>query len=102
MTATSFLAPLEKLILRHPRIEAQVSWRMNDRWTDPATEVLEPEEIVFYTDGLLAEGFSAAWQHLLGAAGDQHIRLLFWQGGSPALPELPQGRSLAAQGLALA
>jgi hypothetical protein len=96
---TAFLAPLQKLTERHPETEAHVFWHADATWSDATGEVLEAEEIVFYAEGLLAEGFGAAWQHLISADGDAHVRLLFWQIGTPALPALPTGWSLVAQGL---
>ena len=96
---TAFLAPLQKLTLRHPEIEAHVYWHKGATWSDATGEVLDAEEIAFYAEGLLDEGFAAAWQHLASATGDAHIRLLFWQSAAPDLPALPQGWSLVAQGL---
>lgn len=93
----SFLAPLQKLTLGQPQIEAHVLWCAKGDWSDASGDVLEAEEIAFYAEGLLDEGFGAAWQHLVSADGDAHIRLLFWQSGAPVLPDLPQGWSLAAQ-----
>ena len=95
----TFLDPLKKLALRHPEIEAHVLWFANGEWSDAMGEVLEAEEIAFYAEGLLLEGFGAAWQHLVSAAGDPHLRLLFWQTGAPVLPDPAIGWALMAQGL---
>lgn len=98
MTAPDlFLAPLQSLTNRLPEVEAHALWHMNGAWSDALGEALEAEEIAFYAEGLLAEGFSAVWQHLASADGDAHIRLMFWQSGTPILPELPQGWHLCAQ-----
>ena len=94
----TFLAPLARLAQRQPAIEALVFWHSSG-WPDEPTEELEAEEIAFWAEGLLDEGFAAAWQHLASATGDAHIRLLFWQSAAPDLPALPQGWSLVAQGL---
>lgn len=95
----TFLAPLHALTLRLPEVEAQVLWFADGTWSDGAGEMLEAEEIAFYAEGLLAEGFGAAWQHLTSAQGDPHIRLMFWQTGTPTLPDPPPGWTISAFGL---
>jgi hypothetical protein len=94
-----FLAHLQTLTQRLPEVEAHVLWHADGVWSDAIGDVLEAEEITFYTEGLLAEGFSAAWQHLASAGVDAHIRLLFWQSGAPELPDAPPGWTLMVQGM---
>lgn len=91
----SFLAPLAKLALRHPDIEGQAIWWEDGDWQaqDEAEEMIDGEEIAFYAEGLLAEGFGLHWQVLAEteAPKDPVLVLLFlWQPG--ANPEvLPAG-----------
>ena len=95
------LAPLRRLAARHPDLETQVIWKGDDDWDPQEDEEqnLDPEEVEPYAEGLLAEGFSLAWQ-VLGDGGPEFLRLFFWQGDMPALPEDPaildQGRFEAA------
>ena len=105
MTALdSFLAPLAKLAARFPQIGGAVIWADATGWQvqDDATELLDAEEIAFYAEGLLLEGFGMIWQAI--ADPDQpktpdHIRLMFWQAAAaPALPATPDGWVILAQG----
>lgn len=95
----AFLVPLQKLALKDPLIEAAVFWE-NAGWHAQPTEVLEAEEIVFYAEGLLEEGFHLDWRIAASAdAPDQpdHIRLYLWEEGAapPPAPDLPLlGRGL--------
>lgn len=95
----TFLAPLQKLTTRNPDVEAHVLWFTDGAWSDAAGEVLDAEEIAFYAEGLLMEGFGAAWQHLQSAQGDAHVRLLFWQSGAPDFPASPMGWTVVADGV---
>ena len=62
----AFLAPLRRLAARHPGIEGQVLWaaEVADGWAvqDDTAEMLDAEEIPFYVEGLLMEGFGLLWQ----------------------------------------
>jgi hypothetical protein len=54
---------------------------------------LEAEEIAFYAEGLLEDGFRMQWSLVaLAETPDEadHLRLEFWQDDSPA-PTLPGG-----------
>ena len=87
----TLLDPLTGLIRKHKAIEASVLWLRDGVWSDATGDPLETEEIVFYAEGLLMEGFSMAWDHVtLPGLGD-HLRLCFWQGADPALPPLDPG-----------
>ena len=82
----TFLAPLATLALRQPEIEALVFWGDVTGWPAEPSETLESEEVAFYAEGLLLEGFKLQWQIL--AAPDtpstpDHIRLMIWQDGPP-------------------
>lgn len=90
----AFLAPLAALALKQPDIEGLVFWGDADGWGDAPSEALESEEIVFYAEGLLQDGFHMMWTVVaLQAAPDEadHIRLQFWQDGAPLPPALPLG-----------
>jgi hypothetical protein len=80
------LAPLSAVIARHKHIEGFVLWHKDGAWSDANGESLDAEEIVFYAEGLLMEGFGMAWQHLSDPALGDHIRLYFWQGAATHLP----------------
>ena len=94
----AFLAPIAALALGAPDIEAQVLWYRDGQWSDGAGEMLEAEEIAFYAEGLLLEGFSLHWDHLFSPVGDMAlIRLCFWQGEAPLLPPPNAGWQVQAQ-----
>lgn len=83
------LAPLLAVTRKHKTIEAMVLWHKDGAWSDGAGDSLETDEIVFYAEGLLMEGFDLAWDHLSDPALGDHIRLCFWQGARPPMPPLP-------------
>lgn len=87
----TFLAPLAKLATKHPDIEAEVIWANGMEWDaqDDASEMLDAEEIAFYAEGLLMEGFHLHWQVLAetnASTEPVHARLFFWQGDGPKPP----------------
>lgn len=89
----SFLAPLARLALRHPELEALVFWGGADGWDLHPAEALEAEEIAFYAEGLLLDGFRMQWTVVALSETPteiDHFRLEFWQDDSPA-PPLPAG-----------
>ena len=92
------LAPLARITRKHKAIEAYVYWHKDDAWSEAAGDSLDTEEIVFYAEGLLMEGFGLAWDHLADTGLGDHIRLYFWQGTRPALPALPHGSTRLAGG----
>ena len=99
----TFLAPLAKIADRFPDIEGAVIWADGDHWQpqDDDTERLDAEEIAFYAEGLLQEGFSMIWQALADTAAPKdaaHILLMFWQGTAPPLAAPPEGWLILSQG----
>lgn len=87
----AFLAPLAVLARKTPTIEALVFWGDSDGWPAVPSEALESEEITFYAEGLLEDGFHLLWTVVaLPDIPDQpdHIRLQFWQDEGPPPPAL--------------
>ncbi len=102
----AFLAPLARLAARHPGIEGEVLWaaEAEDGWQvqDDATEMMDAEEIPFYVEGLLEEGFCLLWQAMAeeGDSVPDHILLMVWEKGtSPApAPEAAEGWAILSSG----
>ena len=99
----AFLAPLAKLALKHPEIEAEVIWAKDGTWQaqDDEAEFLYGEEVPYYAEGLLLEGFHLHYQILSEADAPKlpvHIRLFFWQNGAPELPRPEADLTLLASG----
>lgn len=95
-----FLAPLANLALKQPLIEGLVFWGDASGWDATPSEALESEEIAFYAEGLLLEGFRMVW--VVTALADtpalpDHVRLYFWQDDAAAPPPLPAGWATVAQ-----
>ena len=91
MTPADLLAPLARLALRFPDLEGAVVWGDATGWQpqDDTTERLDAEEIAFYAEGLLIEGFGLHWQALAEADHPRQpttIVLMFWQGPRPPEP----------------
>jgi hypothetical protein len=82
------LKPLAKLVAKHPQLEAQVIWAEAGDWAPQETETegLDGEEILFYAEGMLEEGYGLAWQ-ALGEDIPEFVRLFFWDGLAPDLPD---------------
>lgn len=98
----TFLAPLAKLAAKHPDIEAEVIWANGMEWDaqDDAVERLDAEEIAFYAEGLLLEGFHLQWQVLAETTAPSdpvHVRLFFWQGDGPHPPDPETGLGVMAK-----
>ncbi|MEY4304035.1 MAG: hypothetical protein RIT52_210 [Pseudomonadota bacterium] len=89
----TFLAPLAKLALRHPLVEGQAIWWEEGDWQaqDDEEAMIDGEEIAYYAEGLLAEGFGLHWQVLAEADAPKEpvlVLLFLWQSGeAPDLPE---------------
>lgn len=89
----AFLAPLAKLLAKHPDLEGEVIWSEGPDWQaqDDTEALLDAEEIPFYAEGLLIEGFHMQWQVLAETSAPQdpvHVRLFFWQAeATPPAPE---------------
>lgn len=99
-----FLTPLGKLAAQHPEIEAEVIWANGAEWAaqDDTAEMLDAEEITFYAEGLLIEGFHLHWQVLADSAHPAtpvQVRLFFWQGDGPAMPLPEHGITIVAFGI---
>lgn len=97
----TFLAPLAALARKQPEIEALVFWGDAQGWDDHPTEALEADEITFYAEGLLEDGFHLIWTvvALADAPGlPDHIRLQFWQDSGPPPPAPPPGWSALDSG----
>ena len=86
-----FLAPLAALAAKRPEIEALVFWGGAEGWQAEPAEALESEEIAFYAEGLIPEGFNLEWRIVAEAAGSipDHIQLFAWEEGEapPALAD---------------
>ncbi|OZA00771.1 MAG: hypothetical protein B7Y02_18220, partial [Rhodobacterales bacterium 17-64-5] len=90
----AFLAPLKRLALRHPGIEGQVLWaaEVEEGWQvqDDTAEMLDAEEIPFYVEGLVLEGFGVVWQAMAeageAARGPDHILVMVWEHGASPPP----------------
>jgi hypothetical protein len=82
----AFLAPLARIARRTPGIEGLVFWGGPAGWDEVPTEALEAEEIAFYAEGLLIDGFQMRWSLVaLAETPDlpDHLQLEFWQDGPP-------------------
>lgn len=85
----AFLAPLARIARKHPEIEGLVFWGGAEGWPESPSEALEAEEIAFYAEGLLEDGFSMDWVLVAEGEAPDHLRLCFWQDGAPPPPLLP-------------
>jgi hypothetical protein len=96
----TFLAPLATLARKRPELEGLVFWRAEDGWPDAPAEALEAEEITFYAEGLLIDGFRMQWSVLALPEAPEvpdHIRMHFWQDdGAP--PDASAGWALLRSG----
>ncbi|MES2432314.1 MAG: hypothetical protein V4586_00635 [Pseudomonadota bacterium] len=97
----TFLTPLTKLALKYPEVEAEVIWADGQEWEPQqgTDALLEAEEIPFYAEGLLLEGFQMHYQILADSDAPKdpaHVRLFFWQTDAPALPTPEPGLTLIA------
>lgn len=99
-----FLTPLARLTERFPSVEGAVVWADDNGWQvqDDSTEMLDAEEIAFYAEGLLMEGFRLIWQAMADADTPKtpdSIVLMFWEGtAAPPPPEPPAGWVVMSQG----
>ena len=92
--ADNFLEALTRLGRQDPGLEASVFWLGPDGWAAQDDDLLEAEEMAFYAEGLLMEGFGMVWQSLAAqpdAARPDHVRMFFWQGVMAPLPAPPSG-----------
>lgn len=91
----AFLAPLAKIARTHRDIEGLVFWGGAEGWDPSPSEALEAEEIAFYAEGLLIDGFHMDWTLVGEGAVPDHVRLCFWQDGDPPPPVSPPWQGLA-------
>lgn len=85
----AFLAPLARIARKHRDIEGLVFWG-GQSWDPSPSEALEAEEIAFYAEGLLIDGFKMDWALVAEGDAPDHLRLCFWQEGEPPPPvQLP-------------
>lgn len=85
----AFLAPLTARLAKLRQLEAAVFWE-SEGWPEDPAEILEPEEIIFYLEGLLDEGFRLEWRLLALAetpGQPDHLRIFVWEDGSEVPPE---------------
>ena len=90
----AFLAPLASLARKQPEIEALVFWGTADGRPDSPSEALESEEITFYAEGLLEDGFNLVWTVVAlsdNPGQPDHVRLQFWQDEGAPQASLPSG-----------
>ena len=100
MTLPNSLRPLAALAIRFPHLEGQVVWLEGGDYTFQEAEELglDPEEIAFYAEGLLVEGFHLVWALLadVDAPADPLIlQLTCGEDGLPPAPPLPEGWCVA-------
>lgn len=94
----AFLAPLVRITRKVPDIEGLVFWGDDQGWSPSPTEALEAEEVVFYAEGLLLDGFHMDWALLEDGEGlTRDLRLCFWQDGA-APPPSPSGWTVLETG----
>lgn len=93
-----FLKDLTRLIRQNPTIEAQVFWSKDGDWSDATGELLDAEEVPYYAEGLVMEGFGLCWRLLQSQDRKVELHLYCWQSERPDLPQIPAGLSLSATG----
>lgn len=84
----AFLAPLTARLAKLRQLEAAVFWE-SEGWPEDPAEILEPEEIVFYLEGLVDEGFRLEWRLLAltdSPTQPDHLRIFVWEAGAEAPP----------------
>ncbi len=96
MNLPAALRPLAALALRHPDLEGQVVWQNDGAYhLQDAEELgLDPEEIAYYAEGLLMEGFHLAWMALAEIEDPSDpilLQLICSEALAPTLPPLPDG-----------
>ncbi len=104
----AFIAPLSRLAARHPGLEGQVLWAaaVEDGWQvqDDTAEMLDAEEIPYYVEGLLEEGFGLSWQAMAetgeGKRDPDHVLIMVWEPGltPPQAPDPAEGWMVLGSG----
>lgn len=85
----AFLKPLRAILRKDRGLDIVVFWGTPAGWPDEPMEELDPEEIGFWAEGLMAEGFRLAWEVVADPeAPDEadHVRLMAWEADNPAPP----------------
>lgn len=100
MTLPADLRPLASLALRHPDLEGQVVWQENGAYTvqDAEDLGLDAEEIAYYAEGLLMEGFHLVWSALAEVEDPRDpviLQLVCAEGQAPVAPPVPEGWCLS-------
>ncbi len=100
MNLPADLRPLASLVLRHPDLEGKVVWQEAGAYTvqDAEDLGLDPEEIAFYAEGLLLEGFHLMWSALAEVEDPKDpviLQLICAEGQPPVAPALPEGWCLS-------
>ena len=93
-----FLKALAQAARKHPDLDGHVFWGADTHWTDAAGDPLDAEELAFYAEGLLMEGFGVIWRLLENGGQIGPFQLFCWQGLRPALPDPAQGGQVLASG----
>jgi hypothetical protein len=101
-----FLAPLQRLGLKFPAAEGHVLWAEGGAWVeqDDLDEGLDGDEIAFYAEGLLLEGFSLTWMAVAEAGTPtdvEHVLMFFQENPAEPAPPVPapaEGWQIVAQG----
>ena len=74
----------ENLLKNRDEGEALVFWGGPDGWPALPAEALESEEIAFWAEGLIPEGFQLEWWVLSkDGSHPDHIRIYAWEAGAP-------------------
>lgn len=92
--AEAFVATLASLARRHPQIDGLVFWHDGTGWPETPSQDLDPEEIPFFAEGLVDEGFHLHWR-LAGTAEAPGPLLLFVSEDPAAAPPAPGQPALA-------
>lgn len=88
-----FTAALAAIARKHPQIDGLVWWEQ-DGWPDAPSQDLDAEEIPFFAEGLLHEGFRIDWRLTGPAERPAELHLFIWEDPGPPPPE-PSGPVLA-------
>lgn len=93
----AFLKPLAQLAQRQPEIEGLVFWGGAGGWPSEPSEAMDSEEIAFYLEGLIPEGFSLEWRVVAEAGSSQpdHVQIFVWEEGE-APPDLSNWQILSS------
>lgn len=97
-TVEDFLQGLQRATRKHPESDAFVFWAKGTDWSDASDEPLDAEELPYYAEGLLMEGFGLCWRLLMAANGEPVMHLYCWQADPPELPSIQPELTLSATG----